>query len=90
MIKILNLIRVGYLTNIQFKKLEKDLKRIRFFSESKNARSYNELEFTVLKIVPDEDPLNGQNYIRKDFLKDKEPVKSEIYDFNLKVCSTCS
>ena len=88
--KILNLGTLKELkfNNKEFKKINCDLEQIGFFSDEEEE--YNEV-FTILRRSPEEkDKLNGQYYILVDCFEGKKIIKSKIYDFNLKVTSTCS
>ena len=88
--KILNLGTLKELKfkNKEFKKISGDLEQIGFFSDEEEE--YNKV-FTILRRSPEEkNKFNGQYYIRVDCLESEKIIKSKIYDFNLRVTSTCS
>lgn len=94
--KTINLeeIRLGEmsLNNKELKKIYNDLKKIGFFSEEiGKIETYCKKEFSILRKTPDNtDKLNGQNYIREDYIENGKPIRAKIYNFDLKISSTCS
>lgn len=80
------------LSNNELQKIYDDLRQIYFFNpEEGSGCKYDSYVFSILRKTPDlKDKLNGQNYIRKDYIKNSKPIEAEIYDFDLKITSTCS
>jgi len=95
--KILNLNNIEKLKNKVLEKLYQDLQGIGFFSEATgkdcSPQYYHDKQtFTCLKQAPNpEDGINEQNYIREEWVnKNGRVVYARIYDFDLKIISTCS
>jgi hypothetical protein len=85
----LSLNELKLVSNTFLKKLGESLDKIDFFS-GENSKNHNQEVFTILKSSPKEnDPINGQNYIRKDYLDGNKIIGAEIYDFDLRIISTC-
>lgn len=76
----------------QFKKIIRDLEKIGFFDEEESkGDKYCEKIFSILRKSPDyKNEIGGYNYIREDYLENEKFIKSKIYDFNLRIISTCS
>ncbi len=87
----LRLMKISF-SNKEFKKIVEDLEKIGFFSEEiGKIQTYCQKKFSILRKTPDStDKLNGQNYIKEDYLENGKPIHAKIYDFDLKVISTCS
>lgn len=79
--------------NKDFQKIYADLEKIGFFSDENEEKSnlYCQKIFTILQKEPNpSDDLNGRNYILEEFLEDGKYIKGKVYNFDLKVISTCS
>jgi hypothetical protein len=83
--------------DIKFKSEElngivEDLEKIGFFSKDVDLKDeICQKVFRILRKTPDNaDNLNGQNYIREDYIKNGKLISAKIYDFDLHVSSTCS
>lgn len=80
------------INNKELKKIIEDLEKIGFFSEEIGKISiYCQKVFNILRKIPDPtDNLNGQTYIGEDYSENGKQIKAKIYDFDLKITSTCS
>jgi hypothetical protein len=88
----LKLKEISNLRNKDFQKIYENLKKIGFFSDKNEEKSdlYCQKVFTILRREPNpNDGVNGQSYIRESFIENNKYIKSKIYDFDLKIISTC-
>jgi len=87
----LKISQVELMENKFLEKLYKDLESINFFTDGERPSfEYDTEVFHILKLAPNpEDKFDGNNYIKKDYLKQEKLIQSKIYNFSLRVCSTC-
>ena len=88
--KIFSLENLGEeLSNDELDKLYGDLKKVNFFSKEESDFCDKKV-LKILKRNPNlDDGINGQDYLLETLFKDGNPVSARIYDFNLKIRSTC-
>jgi len=79
-------------SNKEVKKIVEDLKKIGFFSEEiGKIETFCQKKFSILRKTPNPtDRLNGQEYIKEDYFENGKPIRAKIYNFDLKISSTCS
>jgi len=93
--KILNLENINNLTNNELNHLNNVLRKINFFKEIQEKvhpkHKHVKEEYMVLrKSQNKKDVLNGQNYIREDYINTEgDIVYARIYNFNGEIISSC-
>ncbi len=76
----------------ELKKIYENLEQIGFFSnEEGDENKYCRKIFSILRKTPDnKDNLNGQDYIKEEYFENGKAIKGKVYNFNLKMISSCS
>ncbi len=75
------------INNSKLKKIYNDLRKLNFL-DNRNFAEGDKMIFYILKLNPTPNEMDGKEYLRKDYLKNNECVKSKLYDFDLRTIST--